>query len=44
MTSPQKAAADLFRGLHQHGLLLLPNAWDAGSRAAAGYRLRFSIS
>ena len=31
MTSPQKSAADLFRGLHQHGLLLLPNAWDAGS-------------
>jgi len=31
MTSQQKAAADLFRGLHRHGLLLLPNAWDAGS-------------
>ncbi len=31
MTSQQKAAAELFRALHQHGLLLLPNAWDAGS-------------
>ncbi len=30
MTSQQNAA-DLFRRLHQEGLLLLPNAWDGGS-------------
>jgi 2-methylisocitrate lyase-like PEP mutase family enzyme len=30
MTSQQNAA-DLFRRLHHAGLLLLPNAWDAGS-------------
>ncbi len=30
MTSQQNAA-DLFRRLHQTGLLVLPNAWDAGS-------------
>jgi len=30
MTS-QRDAADLFRRLHQEGLLLLPNAWEAGS-------------
>jgi len=30
MTS-QRNAADLFRRLHQAGLVLLPNAWDAGS-------------
>ena len=30
MTS-QRNAADLFRRLHQAGLLVLPNAWDAGS-------------
>lgn len=29
LASPAKA--DLFRHLHQDGLLLLPNAWDAGS-------------
>ena len=23
--------AETFRALHQHGLLILPNAWDAGS-------------
>jgi 2-methylisocitrate lyase-like PEP mutase family enzyme len=25
------SAAQVFRGLHEHGLLVLPNAWDAGS-------------
>ena len=30
MTSQQNAV-DLFRRLHREGLLLLPNAWDAGS-------------
>lgn len=28
---PQTAHAATFRSLHQHGLLLLANAWDAGS-------------
>jgi 2-methylisocitrate lyase-like PEP mutase family enzyme len=31
MTSLQAESADLFRRLHQDGLLILPNAWDAGS-------------
>ena len=31
MTSPNPAAASTFRRLHQTGLLILPNAWDAGS-------------
>jgi 2-methylisocitrate lyase-like PEP mutase family enzyme len=31
MTSEQVAAARAFRGLHHDGLLVLPNAWDAGS-------------
>ena len=30
MTSQQNAA-DRFRRLHREGLLVLPNAWDAGS-------------
>jgi 2-methylisocitrate lyase-like PEP mutase family enzyme len=31
MTSQESPTADLFRRLHQGGLLVLPNAWDAGS-------------
>lgn len=31
MTSRDAKAADAFRRLHQQGLLILPNAWDAGS-------------
>jgi 2-methylisocitrate lyase-like PEP mutase family enzyme len=31
MTSERRDAARVFRELHQGGLLLLPNAWDAGS-------------
>ncbi len=31
MTSGLSDAARAFRGLHESGLLLLPNAWDAGS-------------
>jgi 2-methylisocitrate lyase-like PEP mutase family enzyme len=31
MTPRQNQAADDFRRLHERGLLLLPNAWDAGS-------------
>lgn len=31
MTSERRDAARVFRELHQEGLLLLPNAWDAGS-------------
>jgi 2-methylisocitrate lyase-like PEP mutase family enzyme len=29
--TPQENSADLFRRLHREGLLILPNAWDAGS-------------
>jgi len=31
MTERSASAAQVFRGLHDHGLLVLPNAWDAGS-------------
>ena len=31
MTSPSQTAAHVFRRLHDDGLLVLPNAWDAGS-------------
>jgi 2-methylisocitrate lyase-like PEP mutase family enzyme len=31
MTSRNPAAASVFRGLHEKGLLVLANAWDAGS-------------
>jgi 2-methylisocitrate lyase-like PEP mutase family enzyme len=31
MTSPNPTAASLFHRLHEAGLLVLPNAWDAGS-------------
>lgn len=31
MTRPDPAAAGTFRALHAQGLLILPNAWDAGS-------------
>ncbi len=31
MTSPNQAAVLLFRRMHQEGLLILPNAWDAGT-------------
>jgi 2-methylisocitrate lyase-like PEP mutase family enzyme len=31
MTSPNPTAAHLFRRLHESGLLVLANAWDAGS-------------
>lgn len=31
MTSPARDAAARFRELHREGLLVLPNAWDAGS-------------
>jgi 2-methylisocitrate lyase-like PEP mutase family enzyme len=31
MTSPQSTNAQVFRRLHTEGILLLPNAWDAGS-------------
>ncbi|HLN81859.1 MAG TPA: isocitrate lyase/phosphoenolpyruvate mutase family protein, partial [Thermoanaerobaculia bacterium] len=31
MTSERRDAARVFRELHQEGLLLLANAWDAGS-------------
>lgn len=31
MTRPNPAAADAFHALHAQGLLILPNAWDAGS-------------
>lgn len=33
MNQNQKAKADLLRELHADGVLLLPNAWDAGSAA-----------
>jgi len=31
MTPERLATAAVFRRLHEHGLLVLPNAWDAGS-------------
>jgi 2-methylisocitrate lyase-like PEP mutase family enzyme len=31
MTDPNPTGARMFRGLHETGLLILPNAWDAGS-------------
>jgi len=31
MTARDAGAAHVFRGLHDRGLLILPNAWDAGS-------------
>ena len=31
MTSRNPAAAELFRRLHGEGVLVLANAWDAGS-------------
>lgn len=31
MTSPDRTAIQVFRRLHEDGLLVLPNAWDAGS-------------
>jgi 2-methylisocitrate lyase-like PEP mutase family enzyme len=31
VTSPDRSSADLFRHLHEEGLLILANAWDAGS-------------
>lgn len=44
-TQPEKAAA--FRALHDHGVFLLPNPWDAGSAkvlAALGFRALASTS
>ena len=41
MTGRTASSAEAFRGLHDHGLLVLPNAWDAGSArliASAGAR------
>ena len=31
MTTPSVTTAGVFRGLHEDGLLVLPNAWDAGT-------------